>query len=76
MLVVIGGLPGTGKSTIAREVATRTGAAWLRIDAIEQAIRATLAGNVGIAGYAAMPWPRPTCGWAGRSSPTASTRSR
>jgi predicted kinase len=52
VLVVIGGLPGTGKSTIAREVATRTGAAWLRIDAIEQAIRATLTANVGIAGYA------------------------
>lgn len=40
-LVVFAGLPGSGKSTIARELARRTGAAWLRIDAMDQAIRAS-----------------------------------
>jgi predicted kinase len=39
-LVVLAGLPATGKSTIAREVARRTGAVWLRIDSIAEQIRA------------------------------------
>jgi predicted kinase len=53
MLVVIGGLPGAGKTTIARKLAVRRAAAYLRIDAIEQAIRLSgaLAGEVGPAGY-------------------------
>jgi predicted kinase len=53
--VALGGLPGTGKSTIARRLAARSGGFWLRIDAIEQAIRAAgvLAGDVGPAGYMA-----------------------
>lgn len=37
-LVVLAGLPGSGKSTIARELARRLRAAWLRIDTIETAI--------------------------------------
>ena len=37
-LVVFAGLPGSGKSTIARELARQLGAAWLRIDTIETAI--------------------------------------
>lgn len=50
-LIVLSGLPGTGKSTIARGVAAAIGAAWIRIDSIEQALRAAgLA--VGEAGYA------------------------
>lgn len=38
MLVVLGGLPGTGKTTIARGLAARLGAAHVRIDAIESAM--------------------------------------
>lgn len=55
MLVVFGGLPGTGKTTIARQVAERCQAVYLRIDVIEQAIRnaGVLAGDVGPAGYMA-----------------------
>lgn len=53
MLVVFGGLPGTGKTTLARALAARRGAVYLRIDEIEQAIRAAgLAGaDIGPAGY-------------------------
>lgn len=53
MLIVFSGLPGTGKTTIARELARRTGAVYLRIDVIEQAIReaGVLAGDVGASGY-------------------------
>jgi predicted kinase len=53
MLIVFGGLPGTGKTTISHAVATRWSATYLRIDAIEQAIRdaGIQAGNVGPAGY-------------------------
>lgn len=55
MLVVFGGLPGTGKTTIARKMAARWSAVYLRIDVIEQAIRAAgvLAADVGPAGYLA-----------------------
>ncbi|MET7686727.1 AAA family ATPase [Streptomyces sp. NPDC005483] len=38
MLIVIGGLPATGKTTLARLLASRTGAVHLRVDTIEQAI--------------------------------------
>jgi predicted kinase len=38
MLVVVGGLPATGKTTVARTAAGRFDAAFLRIDTIEQAI--------------------------------------
>jgi predicted kinase len=40
-LIVLAGLPAVGKSTIAREVARRTGATWLRIDSMDQAIWAS-----------------------------------
>jgi predicted kinase len=49
-LIVLGGLPGTGKTTIARELTRRLAATYLRIDMIEQRLReAGLA--VGAAGY-------------------------
>lgn len=38
-LIIFGGLPGTGKSTIARELARQLGAVHVRIDTIEVALR-------------------------------------
>jgi predicted kinase len=38
MLIILGGLPGVGKTTIARELARQIGAVYVRIDSIEQAI--------------------------------------
>jgi predicted kinase len=50
LLIVFGGLPGTGKTTIARELTRRLTATYLRIDTIEQRLReAGLA--VGASGY-------------------------
>ena len=40
MLVILSGLPAAGKTTIARGLATQIGAMHLRIDSIEQALRA------------------------------------
>lgn len=39
MLIILGGLPGVGKTTIARVLAEITGAVHLRIDTIESAIK-------------------------------------
>jgi predicted kinase len=51
VLIVLGGLPGTGKTTISRELSIRLAATYLRIDCIEQALRdAGL--TVGTEGYA------------------------
>jgi predicted kinase len=54
VLVVVGGLPATGKSTVATALARRTSAPYLRVDRIEQAIVAwsTLSHPVGPVGYA------------------------
>jgi predicted kinase len=54
-LIAFAGLPGTGKSSIARALAEQLGAVWLRIDSIEQAIResALAPGSVDDAGYRA-----------------------
>jgi predicted kinase len=41
MLIVLSGLPGVGKTTIARELADAMGAMHLRIDSIEEALRKT-----------------------------------
>jgi predicted kinase len=53
MLIVFGGLPGTGKTTLARVLAKERHATYLRIDTIEQALRSSemLAEDVGPAGY-------------------------
>jgi predicted kinase len=55
MLIVFGGLPGTGKTTISRVIATRHSATYLRIDVIEQAIRGAVVldggVDIGPAGY-------------------------
>jgi|SRR5450631_4182501 predicted kinase len=53
VLVVVGGLPAVGKTTIAAALARQVGAAFLRVDSIEQAIlRATsLAQPIGPVGY-------------------------
>jgi predicted kinase len=40
MLIVLSGLPGVGKTTIARELAATILAVYVRIDSIEQALRA------------------------------------
>jgi predicted kinase len=39
MLIAFSGLPGTGKTSIARELARRLPAAYLRVDTVEQALR-------------------------------------
>jgi predicted kinase len=54
LLVVIGGLPAAGKSTIATALAARTATPYLRVDRIEQAIVAwsTLSHPLGPVGYA------------------------
>jgi predicted kinase len=53
MLIILGGLPGVGKTTIARELARRLGAVHVRIDSIEQAIRSSemLSFPINDAGY-------------------------
>ena len=40
-LIVLAGLPGTGKSTMARALARATGAVWLRVDRIEASLLAS-----------------------------------
>lgn len=42
MLIVIGGLPGTGKTTIGSALAAKRSAAYLRVDEIEHALRIRL----------------------------------
>ena len=54
MLIIFGGLPGVGKSTIARTIAEELGATYVRIDTIEQALRSSgaVTGDMGPYGYA------------------------
>jgi len=54
MLIIFGGLPGSGKTTIARALAQWLNAVYVRVDTVEQAIRASgVADDVGPAGYIA-----------------------
>jgi predicted kinase len=54
MLIVFGGLPGTGKTTLARELSRRLSATYLRIDTLEQAIQQSrIAPDAGPSGYIA-----------------------
>src|SRR5260370_30090301 len=53
MLIALAGLPGTGKTSIARELAKQLRATYLRVDTIEQALRSsgTLATDITAEGY-------------------------
>lgn len=53
MLIAFAGLPGAGKTTLARALARAERATYLRVDTIEQSLRdsGVLAGDVGPAGY-------------------------
>lgn len=54
VLVVVGGLPGSGKSTIAARLARRTATPYLRVDRIEQTVveQTSLTHPLGPVGYA------------------------
>jgi predicted kinase len=53
MLVVLSGLPGTGKTTIGKALATRRAATYVRVDEIEHALMqgANLGRDIGPTGY-------------------------
>ncbi len=52
MLIILGGLPGSGKTTLARALAARLAAVHLRVDSIEQGMRRAGIATIGAAGYA------------------------
>jgi predicted kinase len=54
MLIILGGLPGSGKSTIAKLLAAELRAAYVRVDTIEQALVASGEASppINVAGYA------------------------
>ncbi|WP_147899840.1 2-C-methyl-D-erythritol 4-phosphate cytidylyltransferase [Serinicoccus profundi] len=76
VLVVLSGLPGVGKTTVARAACRRLGAAHVRVDTLEQAL---LRGGLPEADLGALGMPppspsRPTSSpWGAPSSPTSST---
>jgi predicted kinase len=52
-LIIFSGLPGTGKSTLAKRLAIHLGAVYLRIDTIETALQNAGVPDVGALGYLA-----------------------
>lgn len=48
LLIIFGGLPATGKTTLAKNLAQLLGATYLRIDTIEQALRDSSTANLEI----------------------------
>lgn len=46
MLIILGGLPGVGKTTIAKSLAKHLQAVYLRIDSIEEALKNSLNNNI------------------------------
>lgn len=50
-LIIFSGLPGVGKTAVATRLAVRIGATFVRVDAIEQAMRRAGAQQIGPAGY-------------------------
>lgn len=51
MLYILAGLPGSGKSTLAQKLASKLGAAWLRLDTIEQGLKDLCSVEVQEEGY-------------------------
>ena len=51
MLIIFGGLPATGKTTIAKDLARQLGATYLRIDTIEQTLRDSTTVTISDEGY-------------------------
>lgn len=53
MLLIFGGLPGTGKTTLAKKIAQRLQGVYLRVDTAEQALKQSpqISGRIGPEGY-------------------------